>query len=45
MLSKKFKMIGNGVPTPLAEGIAKTLKSFIGRLKVKLDIIPVNSDN
>jgi len=35
MLSKKFKMIGNGVPTPLAEGVAKTLRSFLTRLRMK----------
>lgn len=35
MLSKKFKMIGNGVPTPLAEGVAKTLRSFISKLRMK----------
>jgi len=28
-LSKKFKMIGNGVPVPLAEAVAKSLKSFL----------------
>jgi len=28
-LTKKFKMIGNGVPVPLAEAIAKALKDFI----------------
>lgn len=27
-LSKKFKMIGNGVPVPLAEAVARTLYSF-----------------
>lgn len=27
-LSKKFKMIGNGVPVPLAEAVAKTLHFF-----------------
>lgn len=32
MLSKKFKMIGNGVPTPLAEGIASNLKVFLSSL-------------
>jgi DNA (cytosine-5)-methyltransferase 1 len=32
MLSKKFKMIGNGVPVPLAEGIAQTLMQFIKEL-------------
>ncbi|MBL7854247.1 MAG: DNA cytosine methyltransferase [Cyclobacteriaceae bacterium] len=28
-LTKKFKMIGNGVPVPLAEAIANALKDFI----------------
>ena len=28
-LSKKFKMIGNGVPVPLAEAVANALKDFI----------------
>lgn len=28
-LSKKFKMIGNGVPVPLAEAIARAVKDFI----------------
>lgn len=28
-LSKKFKMIGNGVPVPLAEAVANALKNFI----------------
>lgn len=28
-LSKKFKMIGNGVPVPLAEEIAKTILTFL----------------
>lgn len=28
-LSKKFKMIGNGVPVPLAKAIAESLKDFI----------------
>jgi DNA (cytosine-5)-methyltransferase 1 len=28
-LSKKFKMIGNGVPVPLAEAVAKSVRSFI----------------
>lgn len=28
-LSKKFKMIGNGVPVPLAKSIAKSIKEFI----------------
>lgn len=30
-LSKKFKMIGNGVPVPLAEAVAKALKDFLKR--------------
>ncbi|KAA6340973.1 Modification methylase HaeIII [termite gut metagenome] len=32
MLSKKFKMIGNGVPVLLAEGVAKTLHTYIDKL-------------
>lgn len=28
-LSKKFKMIGNGVPVPLAEAVANSIKSFL----------------
>ena len=28
-LSKKFKMIGNGVPVPLAKAVAKALKDFL----------------
>lgn len=28
-LSKKFKMIGNGVPVPLAKAVAKAIKEFI----------------
>lgn len=28
-LSKKFKMIGNGVPVPLAKAVAVALKTFI----------------
>lgn len=28
-LSKKFKMIGNGVPVPLARGVAQTIKEFL----------------
>jgi DNA (cytosine-5)-methyltransferase 1 len=28
-LSKKFKMIGNGVPVPLAEAVANAIKEFI----------------
>lgn len=34
-LSKKFKMIGNGVPVPLAKAVAETLKEFIENLKIK----------
>ncbi len=33
-LSKKFKMIGNGVPVPLAEAVATSLKSFLIDKKV-----------
>ncbi|MDP2413380.1 DNA cytosine methyltransferase [Daejeonella sp.] len=33
-LSKKFKMIGNGVPVPLAAAVAKTLRDFINKLKL-----------
>ena len=33
-LSKKFKMIGNGVPVPLAKGVAIAVKNFIKRKKV-----------
>lgn len=35
-LSKKFKMIGNGVPVPLAEAVAKALKDFLKRNKIIL---------
>ena len=35
-LSKKFKMVGNGVPVPLAEGLAKSLLKFIDTLPVKI---------
>jgi len=28
-LSKKFKMIGNGVPVPLAEAVANSMKDFL----------------
>jgi len=31
-LSKKFKMIGNGVPVPLARGVAQTVKEFLQQL-------------
>lgn len=33
-LSKKFKMIGNGVPVPLAEAVATALKTFLIDKKV-----------
>lgn len=33
-LSKKFKMIGNGVPVPLAKAIADELKIFMKVKKV-----------
>lgn len=33
-LTKKFKMIGNGVPVPLAEAVANALKDFIIQNKV-----------
>lgn len=33
-LSKKFKMIGNGVPVPLAEAVAVALKTFLIKNKV-----------
>lgn len=35
MLSKKFKMIGNGVPVPLAEGLARALQDFLSELPKK----------
>jgi DNA (cytosine-5)-methyltransferase 1 len=35
-LSKKFKMIGNGVPVPLAKAVATSLKSFIDDHFVKM---------
>lgn len=28
-LSKKFKMIGNGVPVPLAKAVANAVKNFL----------------
>jgi DNA (cytosine-5)-methyltransferase 1 len=28
-LSKKFKMIGNGVPVPLAKAVANAVKKFL----------------
>ena len=34
LLSKKFKMIGNGVPVPLAKAVAETLKEFIDKLVI-----------
>ncbi len=33
-LSKKFKMIGNGVPVPLAKAVAVAMKKFMKRKKV-----------
>lgn len=33
-LTKKFKMIGNGVPVPLAKAVANALKAFIKNKKV-----------
>lgn len=33
-LTKKFKMIGNGVPVPLAEAVANAVKDFIKENKV-----------
>lgn len=33
-LSKKFKMIGNGVPVPLAKAVAVAVKKFVHRKKV-----------
>jgi len=33
-LSKKFKMIGNGVPVPLAKAVAVALKTFIKDSKI-----------
>lgn len=35
-LTKKFKMIGNGVPVPLAKGLATALKKFMKRKKIIL---------
>lgn len=32
LLSKKFKMIGNGVPVPLAKAVAETLREFIEKI-------------
>ena len=32
LLSKKFKMIGNGVPVPLAKAVGETLKEIIDNL-------------
>lgn len=34
-LSKKFKMIGNGVPVPMAEALGKSVQSFIKGLSLK----------
>jgi DNA (cytosine-5)-methyltransferase 1 len=33
-LTKKFKMIGNGVPVPLAEAVANAVQGFIKANKV-----------
>jgi DNA (cytosine-5)-methyltransferase 1 len=33
-LTKKFKMIGNGVPVPLAKAVANAMKSFLKNKKV-----------
>jgi len=33
-LSKKFKMIGNGVPVPLAEAIANAVKNYLINYKL-----------
>ncbi|MDB5203579.1 MAG: cytosine methyltransferase [Ferruginibacter sp.] len=33
-LTKKFKMIGNGVPVPLAEAVANAVKDFITKNKI-----------
>lgn len=33
-LSKKFKMIGNGVPVPLAKAVAVSIKNFMKRKKI-----------
>lgn len=35
-LSKKFKMIGNGVPVPLAREVAIALKNFIGNMDINI---------
>lgn len=35
LLSKKFKMIGNGVPVPLAKAVAQALIGFISNLEKK----------
>lgn len=40
-LSKKFKMIGNGVPVPLAKAVAITLKDFL----LEKNIITLNCKN
>lgn len=34
LMSKKFKMIGNGVPVPLAKAVAEALKDFINEFKI-----------
>lgn len=34
-LSKKFKMIGNGVPVPLATQIAKSIRKFLYHIKLE----------
>lgn len=33
-MTKKFKMIGNGVPVPLAKAVANSIKTFLKRKKV-----------
>jgi len=33
-LSKKFKMIGNGVPVPMAKAVASALKQFIDNMRI-----------
>lgn len=49
-LTKKFKMIGNGVPVPLSEAVAKALYSFLIKYQIiqkknPLDIWPKNKRN
>lgn len=34
-LTKKFKMIGNGVPVPLAQAVANSIKEFLNNLEKK----------